>query len=177
MFIKPMKNGDLERIAARLLLATENPIKFPIDLYKIAAILHARILKTDLAGESGYIITYGGRYLICIDAKNNRITYNRFTIAHELSHIVLGHLDRRRALPEKEKEREANFLASALLMPFHFMVAYRDYEERILSGFMAVSEQAMAIRRREIKKDPMYYKAVTRNYYGDHLDKDLRGSI
>lgn len=177
MFIKSMTNQQLERIAANLLLSTENPIQFPVDLYKIANHLHAEICKTDLAGESGYIIAYGDRYLICIDAKNNRITYNRFTIAHELSHIVLGHLDRRRALPEKEKEREANFLASALLMPFHFMVAYRDYEERILSGFMAVSEQAMSIRRREIKKDPMYYKAVARNYYGDHLDKDLRGSI
>lgn len=177
MFIKPMENGDLERIAARLLLATENPIKFPVDLDKIAAILHTRILKTNLAGESGYIIAFRGRYLICIDAENNRITHNRFTVAHELSHVVLGHLDRRRALPEKEKEREANYLASALLMPFHFMVAYRDYEERILSGFMAVSEQAMEIRRREIKKDPEYHKAVARSYYADHLDRDLRGSI
>ena len=170
-------NQTLERKAAELLLSTENPVQFPVDLYKIADKLNAEIVKAYLAGESGYIINYLDRYLICIDAENHRVTHNRFTIAHELAHIALGHLDKRKDLPEHIKEREANYLASALLMPFHFMVAYRNYEDRILSSFMAVSEEALSIRRREIKKDPEYKKAVDHNFYVDHLIRDFRKSI
>lgn len=172
-----MTQETIEQLVANLLLSTERPLHFPTDLKKVAQKLNASIVKSNLRGESGYILQYKNHFLICIDTKNHRVTHNRFTIAHELSHIALGHLDKRKHIPYVQKEQEANDMAGALLMPFHFMVAYRDYETRILSGFMAVSEQAMDIRRKQIIKDRRYHIAVQRNYYKDNLNRDIRGGI
>lgn len=172
-----MTQETIEQLAANLLLSTEHPLHFPTDLKRVAKKLNASIVKSNLRGESGYILQYKNHFLICIDTENHRVTHNRFTIAHELSHIALGHLDKRKHIPYAQKEQEANDMAGALLMPFHFMVAYRDYETRILSGFMAVSEQAMDIRRKQIIKDHHYHTAVQRNYYQDNLTRDIRGGV
>lgn len=172
-----MKCETIEQLAADLLLSTEKPLHFPVNLKRVASVLNASIVKSDLKGESGYILKYKDDYLICIDPDNHRVTHNRFTIAHELAHIALGHLDKRKHIPIFQKEKEANYMAGALLMPFHFMVAYRRYETPILSSFMAVSEEAMEIRRKNIKHDPSYWRAVEGNYYVEHLIHDFRYDI
>lgn len=172
-----MTHETIEQLTANLLLSTEHPLHFPTNLKKIAKKLNASIVKSNLHGESGYILQYKSHFLICIDTENHRVTHNRFTIAHELAHIALGHLNKRKNIPYAQKENEANYMAGALLMPFHFMVAYRDYETPILSTFMAVSEKAMEIRRKNIKRDPLYWKAIERNYYVEHLIHDFRYDI
>lgn len=172
-----MKYETIEQLAADILLSTEQPLRFPVNLKRIASALNASIVKSDLKGESGYILQYKNNYLICVDPKNHRVTHNRFTIAHELSHIALDHLGKRKNIPTPQKEKEANYMAGALLMPFHFMVAYRGYETPILSTFMAVSEKAMEIRRKNIKRDPLYWKAIEGDYYVEHLIHDFRYDI
>lgn len=172
-----MENSNIEHLSAQLLLKTESPLHFPVILKRVASVLNASIVKSDLKGESGYILQYKNNYLICVDPKNHRVTHNRFTIAHELSHIALDHLDKRKNIPTSQKEKEANYMAGALLMPFHFMVAYRGYETPILSTFMAVSEKAMEIRRKNIKRDPLYWKAIEGDYYVEHLIHDFRYDI
>lgn len=85
----------------------------------------------------------------------------RFTVAHELGHIVMGHLDafhldltvpssQSREPPNYnwQHERAANEFAANLLMPVEFVrSAFRETnDERQLSERFNVSELAMSFR-------------------------------
>lgn len=173
-----MKQKEIETLAATLLLKTQTKLQFPIKLESILAYLKIEIQYDDLCGEGGFILHQKGHFRILLDdGSYHSPVYRRFTIAHEIAHVVLGHLTHRKFLSHKQKEQEANQLAAAILMPFHFMVAYRNYESYILAKFMWVSEKAIEIRRETILKDPLYYKAVQREMYKENLLKDFSSEI
>lgn len=88
----------------------------------------------------------------------------RFTAAHELGHIVLGHFDEKgmsvafRDLTSSprladEKELAANFFAAELLMPEDLMVEAIRYTKSPveLAGFFGVTRGAMARRIARLK--------------------------
>ena len=82
-------------------------------------------------------------------------TRQRFSVAHELGHAVLGHGTRQRAKisPYDPKERAANQFAATLLMPslaVRTMVEQRNMQFAELCSTFDVSEQAMAIRLMEL---------------------------
>lgn len=135
--------------------------QLPVDLNRIADGLGVVVAADDqLDGLSGTIQMNGGR---------PHVTYNpaeplvrqRFTIAHELGHLALGHLrDGERLLRDPAAnfssgtlppmEREANTFAADLLMP-EKVVAFAVNERRILDiGVLAklfgVSQVAMRYR-------------------------------
>lgn len=77
---------------------------------------------------------------------------NRFTIAHEIGHLVLGHLCSKDS-SSRTTEREADLFASNLLMPKSILK--EDFlitsSQKELSKKYIVSESAMTIRLIETK--------------------------
>jgi len=171
-----MTQYEIEKIASSLLLSSFEQIQIPIDLYKILSYLDIKLVKDDLKGESGYILHKDGKYRIILsNSSEYSITHLRFTLAHEIAHIVIRHLTDFRHIPHWHTESEANRLASALLMPFHFTVAYRDYPLSVLASFMAVSHEAMVIRKKEVRKDPLYNLSV--KLYKPNLIRDYNAKL
>jgi Zn-dependent peptidase ImmA (M78 family) len=94
----------------------------------------------------------------------------RFTAAHELGHVALGHLAEGAAPTDRDgdlylfratggvheaREVEANRFAAALLMPARLVLGEADriggtLDVRLLSERFWVSEAAMAVRLRDL---------------------------
>lgn len=163
---------QIEKIVAKILKTNFEEIRFPIDIKNLAKSLNIKIEYSDLKGEDGYIFKYENSYMICI-ADNRINSRSNFTLAHELGHVVLGHLDTHEHLPYYVKERQANHFAGALLMPFHFMVAYKDELDPILNVFMNVSKKAEIVRRNILESDIRFKNACNRKIYKPDLKKDL----
>lgn len=115
---------------------------------------HALVLM-DVSGQDGWTIRNGktGHYgcFINLTAPPNRV---RWTMAHELGHIVLGHIDGRGSKEVRPKwmEREANIFAEELLLPWDFCdgLGYPD-----LPGWaehFAVSQEACARRLLQVPR-------------------------
>lgn len=144
-----------------------------VNVRDIAAKLGLRIVEQDLDDDiSGALITNKQGGMIVVHAGHVQ-TRQRFTIAHEIAHHVLGHhsvedehvhVDRgnyislrskRASLGVDPKEVEANWFAATLLMPAKMVqdsvrklptqALHDQHVERLASTFN-VSEQAMTIR-------------------------------
>jgi Zn-dependent peptidase ImmA (M78 family) len=143
-----------------------------------------QIMPVDFVGadetKSGYIKKdENDKPIICFNAAQAAVR-QRFTIAHELGHFFLGHLDMqslfvtddeqleaggiiyrsgnsyidfRNPTPEEVCEIEANRFASCLLMPKHLVEKYWEVKPDV--GFLAqsfhVSIDAMRIRLKTLK--------------------------
>ena len=88
------------------------PIELVYDRLGIGAVVVA-----DLEGASGVLLQDVDlpKPLIAVRA-SDPMRRRRFSIAHELAHLVLGHLDLGRA-PDKAEEADADRLAALLLAP------------------------------------------------------------
>lgn len=101
-------------------------------------------------------------YVICVDnaMKSDFYQRYRFTLAHELGHILLGHLDTGRMLSRKNSnelwiyekaEKDANKFAAELLMPKDKVLEQIETNDDIntiedLAFKFDVSRAAMSIR-------------------------------
>lgn len=141
----------------------------PVDLDAIAVSLGVEIRLFDLKADvSGILYRDGDRRIIVVN-KEHSTERQRFTIAHELGHLMLHkgqpvHVDegfrinlrdRRSATAEDVEEVEANAFAADLLMPAKWLRA--DVEQQFidladdaamsaLAKRYGVSTQAMAYR-------------------------------
>lgn len=107
----------------------DNNISFlPVDIVKIITDKGIIILKdSDVhelqEGELGITVYDGGVWYIIYDDSNDDLGRKRFTIAHELAHILLGHpltigYHARNARKKDPRiEKEADSLAMRLLAP------------------------------------------------------------
>ncbi len=141
----------------------------PVDVVAVARHLQLRVVPTPLGGDiSGLLLTRDGVSTICVE-ENHHEHRQRFTIAHEIGHHVLGHhfgegehvhVDRISMRNAKSSEGtdlleiEANQFAAALLMP-EFLVERELAKVRsadvaevvsVLARYFKVSAEAMAIR-------------------------------
>lgn len=91
-------------------------------------------------------LTGTNKYLIVIDNVNYPHTRQRFTLAHELGHVILGHHTTRKHLNEYLKEKTADEFASRLLMPDEPMRDLSYLSPQMASSYFWVSRTAMAIR-------------------------------
>ncbi len=118
------KNYQKSRNAAWELLIDCEIKTMPIKITDICKQIGIPVKITDLQGDSdGYTFIHEGQPIIVINkncANNSRL---RFTVAHELGHIILGHVGKY-ALVNREPtsednpiEQEANIFASRLLAP------------------------------------------------------------
>jgi len=144
-----------------------------VDVERVAEFLQADVIKKDLDQDvSGFLLIAGGKRTIAV---NNEHLSNRqrFTIAHELGHLMLHALDQdednvfvdRKVFNRNSdasqgvyrQEIEANRFAAELLMPKKLLLkAIDDLGDEIdlsddetlrdLASKFGVSTQAMAIR-------------------------------
>lgn len=101
--------------------------KLPVDVIKIAKSLGVKVVKNSIAkrlksGESGATVIQNEQWYIVYD--DTQIKQRcRFTIAHELGHILLGHTltssryTRTFDTSKPEEETEADMFSARLLAP------------------------------------------------------------
>ena len=134
--------------------------KLPIDVKSLAKAMGATIVAKPMAEESGSVEMQGGTPVIHFSSTES-VVRQRFTIAHEIGHIALGHLDGAKKKfrdpaahfstgTSDPEEREANRFAAQLLMPRR-IVEYALNEKNIrtvegLASAFAVSQVAMKWR-------------------------------
>ncbi len=158
---------------AERLLSEMNIDEVPTPVEQIAEKLGAKISYEPFDGKdevSGVLIKESDRTVIGINSSHAR-TRQRFTIAHEIGHLVLKHKgdifvdktvrinrDSKSALAIDNYEIEANGFAASLLMPRNHIV--REVQKRLdskagkndfslvkhLAGAFQVSTQAMEYR-------------------------------
>lgn len=161
-----IKNAAIE------LLARAGITEPPVDVHAVAALLNARV-RFELADDSisGLAVREDGELIIGVNSRHAE-TRRRFTIAHEIGHLVLhqdeavhidtgfvfiGARDEMASAGFSRKEIEANRFAAALLMPDHFLRSdirklrlTIDLESDVATAQLArlykVSTHAMAIR-------------------------------
>lgn len=146
----------------------------PINLDDLASALNATIYEEKLEDEvSGMLITSeSSNKSIIVVNKNHHENRRRFTAAHELAHLLL-HKDKKDTFIDsvgtstiyfrsndsseklKQMEREANELASRILMPERLMIKMLsvspvdindDAGVKMLARQAGVSIQALSIR-------------------------------
>lgn len=150
------------RALARGFLKKNKLYNFPVNLKKAAEIVGAEIIYEELSPKiSGLVIEINDsnyQYLIGINI-NKHFNHRRFTIAHELGHIILNHLKKQQIMCEigllnnKNKkiddfEREANIFASELLVPTDKLKTFLNYNysEKSLARFFQVSTEVIKYR-------------------------------
>ena len=118
------KNYQKSRNAVWQLLIDCEIKELPIKITDICKQIGIPVKFADLQGDSdGYTFIYKGQPIIVVNQNCKRISRLRFTVAHELGHIILGHVGKY-ALVNREPsqndnpiEQEANIFASRLLAP------------------------------------------------------------
>ncbi len=160
MIARPRQQQEKPEQAAARLLASCWDGTIPVDVEAVARRAGAEVVETPGLGFSGTVATDGRAPVIRINPDESTLR-QRFTIAHELGHLFLGHLTREK--PEYRdparnytmsnydpKERDANRFAAALLMPADAVKAVilrmeGANIERLAEVFQ-VSKTAMSIR-------------------------------
>jgi hypothetical protein len=116
--------------ARRALVASEATEPNEIDVEHIAAAFGAEVVFDDLEGATARVIQIGDRAKIVVSTRIAEIGSIRFSIAHEIGHLLCKHYVKRgsvdRALERlcsplsidgTSAEREASVFATELLMP------------------------------------------------------------
>ncbi|MDP3956736.1 MAG: ImmA/IrrE family metallo-endopeptidase [bacterium] len=126
----------------------------PIPVKDVAALFNIKVIDYPKFAStiSGKIVKGENVTVIGVNPNHSEVR-QRFTIAHELGHYLLGHeiTDLLEESLEKplDREKEANTFAAELLMPIEFIK--KDIESGIvniqsLAKRYNVSEQAISIR-------------------------------
>jgi len=165
-------SGREHQVAERLAQDTLDQLEIttaPVDVEMIATRLGIRVIREPLeAGMSGVLVVRDSQAAIGVN-RNHHPRRQRFTIAHEIAHYLLHieesdlfvddmltfYRDDQLSAGEFRKEREANALAAALLMPQGLIEGqirqrqidlYDDSAIAQLARHFDVSEQALTIR-------------------------------
>jgi len=173
-----MKRATRKAIEARSkkLLEDLRITKPPINLDAIADYLDVPIIREALASDiSGFLYTEANRSAIIVN-KTQRHHRQRFTIAHELGHLLLSHkrdqihVDKGYVLNfrsdsvgegSQSDEVQANAFAAMLLMPTEMLKAdlnrlprpFDDTDIERLAEYYDVSIQAFLIRLNGLGKE------------------------
>ena len=124
--LSPKRYDQIQEHANRLLI-TYSDLQFPIDLNIIMSQIPGVVLRMyssasedekrllNMISEDGFTLTMDDMYIVWIndDVFEERL---RYSMAHELGHIVLGHFCKD-DLSKEIQEAEANFFAHRLLAP------------------------------------------------------------
>lgn len=136
------KYKDARNLAWNILLKY-NLYSFPIDATKLANKLNIEIYETkDLPNDIyAFNTTKNNKKIICYKDSGN-ININRFTIAHELGHILLNHDNN----IKEYKEEQANIFASRLLCPLCLIAHFNFNKIHQITEFFGISEEFATIR-------------------------------
>jgi len=93
-----------------------NGHKIPVDVIGVAEYCGFDIVECRLGDTAGFLCVADSKKLIYVN-EQSRTTRQRFTVAHELGHHLLGHRTTGFARFNCYQERKANIFAAELLMP------------------------------------------------------------
>ena len=151
------------RNAARKLIASSEVFTAPISILKIAEKCNLEVFEYTKFPDSISALIESNKKIILINPKHSE-TRQRFSIAHEIGHYILGHFedeidyeidneeeaitDHLKIVHSAEKEIEANEFAAELLMPLRLVKSSyaNEHEPKKLAKIFNVSEAAMWIR-------------------------------
>lgn len=156
-------NENIEDLTSEILL-NNDMYKVPVDVIKIAYANDIKVYEGDLDKKTSGAIRYDkneNKFEILVN-KNDVKTRQRFTIAHELGHYFLHkeflkseeiHIDimyraTEKLDEEKEREKQVDYFAGALLMNRTLLEKlYRENNSiQDLAGIFDVSVSAMTVR-------------------------------
>lgn len=135
--------------------------ELPIKAVPICERRGIRVKMYDGKGEDGYTQFIDGVPTIFISSQIESIGRKRFTAAHELGHIILGHVGRAGLVNREPSERDnpieraANVFASRLLAPACVLWGCNAYEPEQIMQLCNISRQAAefrAARMRELRE-------------------------
>jgi len=151
----------------------------PVDLKKLADSFDIKLVSYkscmeiydlgDIYALSPYGFSFkeNGRYICAINENLCGNTRRRFTEAHEIAHILLGHTNESVDIPTAQCEREADRLAGEMLAPLsvlHFCGVSSSAEIARLCG---ISMQAAEIRLRELCRLRRQHSELMRSESGN----------
>ncbi len=146
---------DIARAKARYLLREYNISRPPVYPEDLAEQLNVKIYYHMVDNvDFSFSLKRNGKYVILVHISGNN-GRDRWSVAHELGHIVLGHYELYRVdtilqdrLTDRERyilDREADIFTEELLMPAEWIVQY-ERKESNLKELFKVSKEAISIR-------------------------------
>lgn len=141
--VRPAERAAEIRAEAERMLARYNVVEPPVDVERIAFGEGLRIVRKHLGASDGFL----DDAVVIVNAEHAR-TRQRFTIAHELGHLVL-HADG----TDENSEREADQFASALLIPRGMLrdAVTQTRDRDALRGRFNVSREALWIALKDAR--------------------------
>ncbi|MGJ0846268.1 ImmA/IrrE family metallo-endopeptidase [Tissierella praeacuta] len=160
--------------------------ELPIDVNEIVnSNPNWKLLFADLYGEDGYtLFKYKNgkkKFQICIEPYG-MVERKRFTLAHEIGHIVLGHFEQyysRELTPYEEfvSDKEADMVAGEILMPYSYMLEHYKWSIKGLTYRYHVSKEAARVRLDILKNDSMFLRDINKNNNSNILFDDIYAII
>jgi Zn-dependent peptidase ImmA (M78 family) len=152
---------DIARAKAKSLLKDFNITRPPVWPEFIAADLDIQIHYHEVADvDFSFSVKTKGKYIICVQITGNK-GRDRWSIAHELGHIILGHYElyavdtvTQDRLTNHERyilDREADIFTEELLMPAEWLINKTEPLPVLQRNFL-VSKEALNIRMNTLSK-------------------------
>ncbi len=163
---------DARNLAWQILIQYEL-FDFPIDCRQLARRMKIIVNDVPTLPVQAYALSFhqNGEYLIGYIRSGN-VDTDRFTIAHEIGHILMQHIES----PNEYAEQQANVFASRLLSPIIVIRHHEMHDALELTRFFGISEEAAQIRwdrymllreRNEFLRNPneqIYYDLYCRHH-------------
>lgn len=132
--------------------------RLPVDITQICHKLGVSVrLYVPTDGNDGISLIHDGKPIILVSAKVPPAR-QRFTCAHELGHIILGHVglyqlrNREPEATDNPIEQAANVLASRILAPACVLWGCGAFEEEEISQLCNISRQAAGFRAKRMQE-------------------------
>ena len=138
------------------LLIQQNIRELPVRVSGICRDLGMSVKTLDDAKSDGYSAVVDGRPVIVISTACT-VQRQRFTLAHELGHVILGHVDRYRLINREPSpddnpiEQAANVFASRLLAPACVLWGCNAKTPEQIAELCDISLQAATYRAERMK--------------------------
>lgn len=167
--LSPKRYDKIQEYVTRILFSYVFLI-FPFDIESFIRIMPKVELKYYREYESPLLLRkvsddgfsymrLDGVYLIVINDAQP-IERQRFTMAHELGHFVLGHFSKK-DLDEDTKEAEANFFAARLLAPNWAINRLKSKDVWSISSAFGISAESAMYRYRNYNNWFIYGQPMT----------------
>ena len=149
MFYKDYQNS---RDMAWKILLQENVTELPVKISQLCRQMGIEVYQYEPTdGNDGYCTIIGGTPRIFVSSRCSR-QRQRFSCAHELGHILLGHVDeyelvnREPSPNDNPVEQAANVFASRLLAPACVLWAVHAQTPEEIAALCDISHQAASFR-------------------------------
>jgi Zn-dependent peptidase ImmA (M78 family) len=137
-------------LKAREFIRSSNVAAIPVPLepYLMAARANVREMADMAADEAGTCFPMAdGSHRICVNA-NDRVERRRFTVCHEIGHIVLGlrsdHKTQAWSMGRPLAERLCDLFAAQLLLPDHLFESAAEEAQMSLAAIDALADRFVA---------------------------------